>query len=455
MKAAWAASAGWRGFAAGASLGVAMLIVVACSTFRSDTQSAANKDLGKLYELEKFESSPKVRVRVGRAVEKVALSGPGRVRIEHGDGPTGRGPEVTTPAEVTVGPRGWVVRDAKGEVSLTSGMQEASALAIRRVAASLLEVDGVPLAGDVLLHRSTSQGGGDGLSPTAFDVVEHVSIDLYLPGVLAKELYPTWGLETYKAQAIAARSYALHERQRRMAAGSYYDLESTTKDQAYGGATDRTVAHRAVEATLGQVLTYRGSLLRAYYSSTTAGRAASARDIWPTYKGYEFNLAAPIQASPRNDADSFSPLYRWEVKRTASSLSERLRKYGETNQFAIRAIGTVKKIEVTKRNAFDRPTEYKFTDQTGKSWTLSAEHARIACNTDVPGLPAITKDDRVSSGDFEAVVQGDTVVIKGRGFGHGVGMSQYGAEGMARKGSDAKAILTYYYPGSDLTSMYE
>jgi stage II sporulation protein D len=452
---AWVASGGVRGFAAGVALALTMMTVVACSGYRSGTQSAADRELGALYELEKFESSPKVRVRVARGIEKAELTGPTRVRIEHGDGPTGRGPEVVTPVTVTVGPRGWQVRDARGEVSLTVGMESAGSLAVRRVVASLLNLDGTPLAGDLLLHRSTSEGGGDGVSPKGFDVVEHISIDLYLPGVLAKELYATWGLETYKAQAIAARSYALHERQRRMAQGHFFDLESTTKDQAYAGATDRSVAHRAVEETLGEVLTWRGGLLRAYYSSTTAGRAASARDIWPTYKGYEFNLAAPIQASPRDDADSFSPLYRWEVKRSVASLSDRVRKYGEANQFAIRQIGTIKKIEVTKRNEFERPTEYRFTDQTGKNWKLTSEHARIASNTDAPGHPAITKEDRVSSGDFEAVVQGDTVIIKGRGFGHGVGMSQYGAEGMVRKGADAKAVLAYYYPGSEITKLYE
>lgn len=455
VKAAWAVAAGWRGFALGAALGLALLIVVACSGFRSGTQSASDQQLGSLYEFEKYESSPKVRVRVARGVEKATLSGPKKLRIELGAGPTGRGPEVNTPVVVTVGPQGWVVRDARGEVSLTMGMQSSGSLAVRRVAASLMDLDGTPLAGDLILHRSTSLGGGDGVPPKGFDVVEQISIDLYLPGVLAKELYATWGLETYKAQAIAARSYALHERQRRMAQGDYYDLESTTKDQAYGGATNRSVAHQGVEDTIGLVLTWRSGLLRAYYSSTTAGRAASARDIWPTYKGYEFNLAGPIQASPRDDADSFSPLYRWEVKRSATSLSDRLRAYGTAHQFAIRQIGTVKKIDVTKSNEFGRPTEYKFTDQTGKSWTLSSEHARIACNTDAPGQPAITKEDRVNSGDFEATLVGDVMVIKGRGFGHGVGMSQYGAEGMARKGADAKQILAYYYPGAEITRLYE
>jgi stage II sporulation protein D len=452
--AAWAATVGWRGFAAGAALGLTTLIVVACSSLGGGTQTAADKELVELYGFEKYESSPKVRVRVSREAQRVELTGPAKLRVEYGTGASGRGPELNTPVTIALGARGWEVRDARGEVSLTDDMLQTESLAVRRVGSTLVKLDGQPLAGDLYFHRPTSEGGGDGISPKGFDVVEHVSIDLYLPGVLTKELYPTWGIETYKAQAIAARSYALHERNRRIAQGNFYDLESTTKDQAYAGATNRDVAHQAVDATIGEVLWWKTGVLRAYYSSTTAGRASSARDIWPTYKGYEFNLAAPIQASPRDDADSFSPLYRWEIKRNAKQLSDRIRAYGQERQFKIREMGTIAKIEVIKRNEFDRPMEYKFTDTTGKNWTLTAEHARLACNQAVPGLPEITKADRVSSGDFEAVVQGDTVVIKGRGFGHGVGMSQYGAEGMARKGAKAAQILAYYYPGAEIKKIY-
>jgi len=452
--AAWAAAASWRGFASGASLGVAMLLVVACASSGTKPQSAADKELVELYGFEKYESSPKVRVRVAHEIQQAIVTGPNKVRVEYGTGASGRGPELSTPVTFTLGARGWEIRDSRGEVSLTDEMIRTESLAVRRVGATLLKLDGAALAGDLYFHRPTSEGGGDGLSAKGFDVVEHVSIDLYLPGVLTKELYPTWGIETYKAQAIAARSYALHERQRRIAQGNFYDLESTTKDQAYAGATNRDVAHNAVDATIGEVLWWKTGVLRAYYSSTTGGRASSARDIWPTYKGYEFNLAAPIQASPRDDADSFSPLYRWKVTRDTKSLSDRIRAYGETNKFKIREMGTVAKIEMTKKNEFGRPMEYKFTDQTGKNWTLTAEHARVACNTSVPGLPDITKADRVNSGDFVAVVQGNTVTFEGRGFGHGVGMSQYGAEGMARKGATAAQILAYYYPGAEIKTIY-
>ena len=102
-------------------------------------------------------------------------------------------------------------------------------------------------------------------------------------------------------------------------------------DQAYIGATSNPRALAAARDTRGMVLEWGGEILRAYYSSTTGGRAASARDVWPTDPGFEFNLADPIQASKRNDADEFSPLYRWEVTRDRARLTRRLRAHGNAN----------------------------------------------------------------------------------------------------------------------------
>src|SRR5207248_1928652 len=99
----------------------------------------------------------------------------------------------------------------------------------------------------------------------------------------------------YEAQAVAARSYALHERERASALGLAFDVESSDKDQVYGGASASGPVREAVASTRGVVLMDGEKLLRAYFSSTCGGRAASARDTWPIGPGYEFNLAAPLQ----------------------------------------------------------------------------------------------------------------------------------------------------------------
>jgi len=249
------------------------------------------------------ESEPLIRVRIVRGEstvtiagpETVHLLGPSRPRIRaaaaSSDDDFGASSQtVPTPITVTLGQEAWRITDGRGNsrrMPRATGGPAADALRITSLSGEMLTLDSKRLPGALWLHGRSGSGDAAG----TIDVVEHLPIEVYLPGVIAKELYPNWGLETFKAQAIAARSYAMQERQRRLSIGSFFDLESTTQDQVYGGSTTNPTALRAVDLTYGQVLTWNGHLLRAYYSSTTGGRAASARDTWPTGPGYEFNLA--------------------------------------------------------------------------------------------------------------------------------------------------------------------
>ena len=410
------------------------------------------------------ESEPLIRVRIVRSgpivtiggPETVHIIGPNRPRIRaggSGDDFDASSEVVPTPVTITVGLEAWRITDGRGNsrrMPRSAQGVDKDALRITSLSAAMLELDGKKLPGSLWLHGRS--GSGD---TGAIDVVEHLPIEVYLPGVIAKELYPNWKLETFKAQAIAARSYAMQERQRRLSIGSHFDLESTTQDQVYGGATTNPTALKAVELTYGRVLTWNGHLLRAYYSSTTAGRAASARDTWPTGPGFEFNLVPPIQASPRDDVDSFSPLFRWEVERDIDSLSRRVRSFAASRRMSMRSIERVAKIEPVSFNSFDRPQRYRITEEGGRWWELSAETTRLAVNhTGDSGLERPTRAQRVNSGDFTTRRDGNTLVFNGRGFGHGVGMSQFGAEGMARQGRTADEILMHYYPGAELQRAY-
>ena len=113
------------------------------------------------------------------------------------------------------------------------------------------------------------------------------------------------------------------------------------------------------------------------------------------------------------------------------------------------------KIEPVSFNSFDRPQRYRITEEGGRWWELSAETTRLAVNhTGDSGLERPTRAQRVNSGDFTTRREGNTLVFNGRGFGHGVGMSQFGAEGMARQGRAADEILMHYYPGAALQRAY-
>jgi len=316
-----------------------------------------------------------------------------------------------------------------------------------------------------------------------FDIIEYVGLETYLPGVVAKELFAEWSLRTYQAQAIAARSYAIHERLRSMGAGKAFDVESTQRDQVYGGATESAVALEGVKSTRGMIVEFSGTVLRTYYSSTCGGRVASARDTWPIGKGFEFNRAAPLQAKTRDFACQRSPLFTWTVERDRAELVQRIKAFGQRNGYAVRNLTDLVEIKASKFNEVGRPKEYHLVQPDGKWWTLKAEELRIACNTEPaapkagdefadvvsPGagsigapvkaetlraIPPITRKTRVNSGDIEFVFNGSQVLIKGRGFGHGVGMCQYCAKGLSDRGDSAPKILETFYPGAKVVKAY-
>lgn len=447
---------GWRKmFAGGFGIGVVVLAATACTSFwssRTPTSAAASPPepaLADVYNTARIEGEPMMRVRIGDGLSRTTIDGPERVTLT----PPGMSPEVrvlTTPVTITHIGDHWSVASGGDVLKLPDAPEgepwTVDLLTVRPLGTELLTLDDAPLPGDLAFHVEDNG--------RTFDAVEHVNIEAYLPGVIAKELYPNWSLETFKAQAIAARSYALHERARRRTLGSHYDVVSTTQDQAYAGATRHATAHEAVKATTGIVLTWSGEVLRAYYSSTVGGRAASAADTWPVGPGFEFNTAQPIQAHTRGDEDKISPRYRWTVERSVTDVSQRLRAFGKDRSNSIRNLGRVRSIRVKDRNAFNRPVRFEIEDDRGKTYTLRAEDLRVAFNFSADAIAKVTARTRVYSSDIDVTLSGSTVTVNGRGFGHGVGMSQFGAEALARAGWDASRILRYYYHGAELQRAY-
>jgi SpoIID/LytB domain protein len=294
---------------------------------------------------------------------------------------------------------------------------------------------------------------GGGAAPK-FDVVEVVPIESYLSGVIVSEMPKQWPLGAFQVQAVCARTYALHERQRALKSGRAWDLEAGEIDQAYNGGIEVPTAMKAVADTRGVVLTTEGHLLRAYYSSTCGGRTAGAASIWPTGPGFEFNLDAPIQSNPRESACQGSPVYRWSVTRDRSDLSKQIREWGKANGQPVAKMGLVQSLEVAQSNPVGRPTKYTITDDSGMPFPIAAELLRVACNYGTAGVRPITKESRVRSGDMEMEVTPSGVVVRGRGFGHGVGMCQYCAKAMAERGDAWQEMIARFYPGAKLERAY-
>lgn len=386
-----------------------------------------------------------------------------------------RGGAVAVPGPVRVvapqpGSGEWLITDGAGQSQQimadslefsTNGTDAGSTLAAGR----LITLGDLTYPGRLrLIARS------DTPSPS-FDVVEHVPLEVYLRGVVVKEMYPNWPLEAFRVQAICARTYALHERIRAGVTGKPYDVEASQRDQAYSGATSNPRAIEAVDSTRGLVLTSQGNVLRAYYSSSCGGRTGAARDTWPTGPGFEYNLALPIQAYQREFlCDKSSPQFTWAVTRDREELVKRLRAYGDSNGMLIRKIENIASLEVLRAAPTGRPAEYKIIEPGGRWFQMKAEDMRLACNYGVANVPATTSKDRVLSGDITFKIippknagtgtnalktKGGTVEITGRGFGHGVGMCQYCTKAMAERGDDWRAMLMRFYPGADLVRAYK
>lgn len=268
-------------------------------------------------------------------------------------------------------------------------------------------------------------------------VINVVDIESYLMGVVPCEIggVSERQFEAAKAQAVAARTYA------RAHLGQYrelgFDLYSTVQDQVYKGvAAEREVTNRAVASTAGQVLVYGRAPIEAKYHSTCGGRTADFSDAWA-------GPAPPYLRSVVCRYCEKSPHYRWQKVMTKheffAHLRRRLQKIGISlgeheliHSFRMKRSersGRLKELVVVTNK-----TEYKVANYRIR--TLFGEP------TDPGGL--------LKSTYVHLRTSGDQITIEGRGYGHGVGMCQFGALGMAEQGKDYRRILSHYYPGTRL-----
>jgi stage II sporulation protein D len=404
-------------------------------------------------------SEPSVRVRILKSVNKVAVDGPTRLVLRPEGG--GKSVVVQSPIAMTSGQSGVRVWETKGKTSVdwpfgTSVEIHAHdtitgggvAAAGSSMPSEMLRVERIGYPGYVVI-RPNWQEYADKM-----DVVAVMGVESYLPGVLSHELMTDWPRQAFEAQAVAARTYALHERERASREGKAFDVEDTTDDQVFGGASASALANDAVRATRGMVITERGGLLRAYYSSTCGGRPSSAGEVWSTGLGYEFNRAEPLKGSARNFACQGSPQFTWEATREDEELSSRIRAWGRANKHEVAAMTRLREIKCVARARSQRPTKFLIHDSQGRDFTLTSEELRMACNTPVASLPPIGEFNRVQSGDMEFEVWADRVKIRGKGLGHGVGMCQWCARGFAQQGMDWRQMMKLFYPGAEVVKAY-
>ncbi len=255
-------------------------------------------------------------------------------------------------------------------------------------------------------------------------VVNDVTLEDYLRGVLSKEAPDYWPPEALKAIAIAARTYAVYQRFTKETGD--YDVTGDVMSQDYGGKTaEKSATTRAVKATAGWILMSKGRLFPTFYHSTCGGITEHARVMG------KFDLE-PLRGGIPCTFCSTSPFYRWQRRLSKADVGWALRK----SRFG--AIGSIEDLQVIRRTASGRAEEILIRG-TARSLRVSGYDFR-----------SLFGFAHIRSPFFSVVSEGSGFILDGRGWGHGVGMCQWGAAELARRGFSAAEILAYYYPGIEL-----
>jgi stage II sporulation protein D len=266
-------------------------------------------------------------------------------------------------------------------------------------------------------------------------VINCLDMEDYLKGVVPCEIGKISKnlIEAAKAQAVAARTYAYAHLNQYQELG--FDLYATVQDQVYKGVSCETeLTNLAIKKTKGRILTYQMQPVEAKYHSTCGGKTADFNDAW---KGNPPSYLKSVDCSYCRK----SPHYRWQKilskKIFFSNLRSRLKKIG----MHIPDHELIKNIKLIRNKKSKRVVKLIIITEKDE-YIIPSYHIRTALgdNNDPGGL--------LKSNFITIRAKSDKIVIDGRGFGHGVGMCQFGAIEMARKGKSYKEILYHYYPGT-------
>lgn len=280
-----------------------------------------------------------------------------------------------------------------------------------------------------------------------FRVINLVPLEPYLAGVVGAEMPSYWEPEALKAQTIAARTYCLYTKNR-FGQNRSWDVKSTQASQVYRGVeAESTRIWNAVTSTYGQVMVWpqapseKPDLFPAYYSAICGGYTEDCNNVF----GERFG---PLQQVPCPYCEDVAKLglFFW----TMAQFDRDEVTYRLVEKYPILAsLGEIQDITAVRKSdhgQFERVTKVRLTGSTGKAHLLGAEDLRLS--VDPSGR-------KIQSTMCSIEPWGNGwAFLSGRGWGHGVGMCQCGAEGMARLGKKTQEILEHYYPGSEITSLY-
>jgi stage II sporulation protein D len=297
-----------------------------------------------------------------------------------------------------------------------------------------VEIDGVRAAGFRLRSEQPIRLNGREYTPPldilrngdGLVVVNELPLEEYLVGVIRAEAGDKWPLEALRAQAIVARTYAAYHRT--IGGSKPYHIVASTAHQQYAGRVPPTSPiWGAVRETAGQVLLWEGELFPAFYHTDSGGYTEDPRTVFAARN-------MPALKPVRCEFSAGSPHYYWSLDIKLADLSEILRRNDVT-------IGNVIAIDVSERTPSLRAA----------SVTVHGTRASVRLRGN--DFRRMLGYDTFKSTLFAVAVDSQWARFSGRGYGHGVGMCQWGAKGMAEQGHTAKQILEFYYPGTVLGTL--
>lgn len=253
-----------------------------------------------------------------------------------------------------------------------------------------------------------------------FLVINVLPLEEYIQGILYHESPHRWPLEALMVQAVATRTYALYRM--KTDAKQLFDVTNDIYSQVYGGrSSERYRANIAVERTKGEIMVYNDQILPAYFSATCGGHTEDVSELWnqdlPPLKGVVCEFC------------KISPHYRWKKNFRSKDVQEKLEQKGYH-------AGLIQEIRITERNDSGRIRSLEVVSRDDKVTKISGKDFRQIIGPNV-----------LKSNFYDIEMKGYYFDILGRGWGHGVGMCQWGALGMTQQGYKYHEILQYYYPG--------
>ncbi len=255
-------------------------------------------------------------------------------------------------------------------------------------------------------------------------LINVLKVDEYLYSVVPGEIPSSWNMQALKAQAVAARTYAYYHIINNK--NSFYDVDSSTKSQVYKGMIKENIlTTEAVKSTSGEVISSNFQPILSYFHSTCGGRTIDSKYVW---KNSENSYLRSVKCK----FCIKSPYYKWTEKLSLSDIRESLKK-------KYKNIGKIKKISFLKK--YGRVINVRILHTFG-TIKLTGNNFRL-----------LFPPKKLKSMFFNSKTYRNGLILFGRGWGHGVGLCQWGAKGMAEKGANYKAILKFYYTGIKIVKL--